>query len=196
MLKSQNLLPFDGEVFHYPGFFSKAESDVLFEGLVSQIPWKQEPIIIFGKEVMQPRLTAWYADQGVTYKYSGVTLQAQAWPDSVYEIKRRVEKETGFKFNSALLNFYRDQTDSMGWHRDNEKELGANPVVASVSFGASRDFKFKNYKDKDTKVSVTLAHGDLLMMQGKTQHEWMHAIAKSTRAIGPRINITFRLIKN
>lgn len=195
-MKTKNILPFDGEVYHYPQFFSSVEADLLFTTLQKDIPWKQEPIVIFGKQVMQPRLTAWYADEGVSYKYSGVTLMARPYPEFLKTIKQRVEQATGFNFNSALLNFYRDQTDSMGWHRDNEKELGLNPVIASVSLGASREFKFKNYHDKETKVSVLLGHGDLLLMQGKTQHDWSHAIAKSTRAIGPRINITFRLIKS
>lgn len=195
-MKSPNLLPFDGEVFHYPGFFQAQEADYFFKALTTGIAWKQEPIIIFGKEVMQPRLTAWFADQGVTYKYSGVTLKENPWPQVVADIKRRTEQACGHHFNSALLNYYRDQSDSMGWHRDNEKELGLNPVIASVSFGASRDFKFKNYRDKKTKTSVMLNHGDLLLMQGSTQHEWSHSISKSTRAIGPRINITFRLIKS
>ena len=189
-----NLLPVDGEVFFFPAFFCESESDHYYKALIQQIAWKQEPIIIFGKEVMQPRLTAWYGDEGKSYRYSGITMQPEHWTEALLDIKQRIEIIAGVSFNSALLNLYRDGKDSMGWHRDNEKELGTNPVIGSVSFGASRNFKLRHYTNKAQTVSVNLSHGSFLLMQGQTQHCWMHSIPKTAKPLGPRINITFRNI--
>ena len=188
-----NLLSQDGEVYFYPDFFAPAESDVLFAELLSEIPWKHEPIILFGKKIMQPRLTAWFGDE--SYSYSGITMHPEKWTPALHEIKTRIEKEFGIVFNSALLNQYRNQQDSVGWHKDNEKELGVNPTICSVSFGATRDFKFQHSKIKELKQSIALTHGSVLLMQGETQHHWAHAIPKTKKELGPRINITFRQIK-
>ncbi len=194
MITSNNLLPADGEVFFYPEFFSKTESDQLFNTLMQEISWKQEPIIIFGRQVIQPRLTAWYGDEGMSYRYSGITMQPDRWTAALLQIKERIEQVSGKRFNSALLNLYRDGKDSMGWHRDNEKELGINPVIGSVSFGATRKFVLKHYRDHALKRSVELTHGSFLCMQGKTQHCWLHSIPKTEKPLGSRINITFRII--
>lgn len=191
----QNLLPYRGEAYFYPDFFTREESDRLYQHLLSQVSWKQMPIKIFGREIMQPRLTAWFADKDVKYTYSGLTLTAFEWTDTLLEIKQHVEKVSGAMFNSALLNLYRDGKDSMGWHRDNEKELGRNPVVASVSFGATRQFKLRDYGTKNNVVSLDLKHGSFLWMQGETQHYWEHSVPKTNREIGERINVTFRLVK-
>lgn len=194
MNQETNLLPIDGEAYFYPHFFSESESDLLFEKLKNEVDWKQEPIVIFGKKVMQPRLTAWYSDQDIKYSYSGITMSGKSWTPTLLEIKQRIEKISGVIYSGALLNFYRDEKDSMGWHKDDEKELGKNPVIGSVSFGAVRTFKFQNIKDKKLQTSIDLTHGSFLLMRGSTQHFWKHSIPKKAKALGPRINITFRVI--
>ncbi len=195
MNQKSNLLPIDGEAYFYPDFFSKEESDLLFERLKTEVDWKQEPIVIFGKQVMQPRLTAWYSDLDKEYSYSGITMKGKGWSQTLLTIKERIEKISGVIFTGALLNFYRDEKDSMGWHKDDEKELGKNPVIGSVSFGAERIFKFQNIKNKELQTSINLTHGSFLLMSGPTQHFWKHSIPKKAQTIGPRINITFRVIK-
>lgn len=143
---------------------------------------------------MQPRLTAWYGDAGKDYSYSGITMQPLAWTDTLMAIKQSADKVAGVSFNSALLNLYRDGKDSMGWHRDNEKELGTNPVIASVSFGAPRRFLLRHYTDKKLVREIVLTHGSLLLMRGETQHYWEHSIPKTAKPAGSRINITFRIV--
>ena len=187
-----NLLPADGEVYFYPSFFDGESADRLFQSLVEQVPWNQEPVIIMGKPVMQPRLTALMGDPSKPYSYSGVKMNPHPFNTDLSFIKTAVETRTGHQFSTALLNYYRDGSDSMGWHRDNEKSLGINPVIASVSFGATRLFKLKHITNPSYKVSVPLTHGSLLLMSGSTQHNWYHSIPKQTKPIGPRVNITFR----
>jgi alkylated DNA repair dioxygenase AlkB len=188
------ILPKDGEVLFYPQLFTADESEDHFTSLKNNINWKHEPIKIFGKEVMQPRLTAWYGD--AEYSYSGITMQPNAWTETLLQIKTKIETIAGVTFNSALLNQYRNENDSMGWHRDNEKELGKNPIIASVSFGATRTFQFKHYFDKKLKTSIALNDGSFLLMRGETQHFWQHCVPKTTKPIGPRINLTFRILHN
>jgi alkylated DNA repair dioxygenase AlkB len=158
------------------------------------VQWKQEPILIFGKPVMQPRLTAWYGEPDKSYRYSGITMHPQPWTPTLLAIKEKVEEVAGLPFTSALLNLYRDGMDSMGWHRDNEKELGENPVIGSVSLGAVRTFQFRHAADKALKSSIQLNHGSFLLMQGETQHHWHHRIPKQPRISAPRINLTFRTL--
>lgn len=191
---SENILPFNGEVLFYPHAFTVAESDVLMQSMVNNIHWKHEAILMFGKQVMQPRLTAWYGDSGKQYSYSGITMQPQPWTGDLLSIKQFVENIAGAQFNSALLNYYRNGQDSMGWHRDNERELSVNPVIASVSFGAARKFQLRYYKDKSITRSIQLTHGSLLLMRGETQHYWEHQLPKIKAETGKRINITFRMI--
>ena len=193
--KPNNLLPFDGEAFYYPSFFPRKMSDDFFSSLSKEIAWKQEPIVIFGRAIMQPRLTAWYGDEGKEYSYSGITMKPNPWTSSLLNIKEKIEQISQAPFNSALLNQYRDGQDSVGWHRDNEKELGINPVIGSVSFGATREFQFRHCVDKTLKVSIELEHGSFLLMSGSTQHRWFHSIPKRNAAVDPRINITFRIVK-
>jgi len=194
MPNPNNLLSRDGDVRFYPEFFDKVESDYYFEKLINEITWKQEPIIIFGRKVMQPRITAWYGDDGRNYSYSGITMTPRAWTGFLSEIKKRVEWVSGVKFNSALLNQYRNENDSVGWHRDNEKELGTNPIIGSVSFGFTREFQFRHHSQKTLKTSVSLSHGSVLIMKGDTQHHWLHSIPKNKGPAGARVNITFRVI--
>ncbi|MFC6102882.1 alpha-ketoglutarate-dependent dioxygenase AlkB family protein [Olivibacter domesticus] len=193
-MKIENILPLDGEVLLYTDFFSKKDSDKLMFSLTKDIRWKQEPVTIMGKKIMQPRLTAWYGDEGKAYTYTGITMHPFSWTEDLIFIKEKIEKFSGYKFNSALLNFYRNGSDSVGWHRDNEKSLGTNPVIGSVSFGADRYFHFKHFKDQKLKRKILLTHGSLLLMKGSTQHWWLHSIQKEATVASSRINITFRTI--
>ena len=177
-----------------PAFFSIEESDRLMDTLKTTVAWRQEPILIYGKQVMQPRLTAWYGDENASYRYSGIEMKPLPWIPVLSMIRDRIRSHTGFEFNSVLLNQYRDGKDSMGWHRDNEPELGKHPVIASVSFGASRRFLFRKYREHDQKREITLGHGSLLIMKGETQTHWEHSIPKMLRLNQPRINLTFRWI--
>lgn len=190
---NKNLLPFNGEAYYYPGLFTQELSELYLKALLTEVPWIQEPIKIFGKEVMQPRLTAWYGDS--SYRYSGITMDPIPWSEKLLEIKDIVEAHTNQKFNSALLNHYRDGNDSVGWHRDNEKTLGPAPVIASVSFGVKRVFHLRPYREKSPKISIQLESGSLLLMQGETQHFWEHTLPKLPKSdLGPRVNLTFRAV--
>lgn len=189
-----NLLPREGTAFYSSDFFSQEESDSLKQRLLSEIEWKQDKIKIFGRECLQPRLTAWYGDPGINYTYSGLTMCALPWTESLLTIKKRIEAETGFTFNSVLLNLYRNGEDSMGWHSDDEKELGPNPVIASVSFGAERTFKFRHKRAISLLTEIELSHGSLLLMKDETQHFWQHSLPKRKRVTEARINLTFRSI--
>jgi alkylated DNA repair dioxygenase AlkB len=192
---NSNLLPCQGEAYLFPHFFTKAECEYYFNDLQNNIEWKQQPIKIFGQKVMQPRLTAWYGNSDKPYTYSGITMQPHEWTPSLIAIKERIETIAKVEFTSALLNLYRHGKDSMGWHRDNEKELGINPVIGSVSFGAGRLFKLRLYKDKKVLKQLELDDGSFLLMRGETQHHWEHGVAKTNKDVGARINITFRVIK-
>ena len=136
---------------------------------------------MFGKKVMQPRLTALYGDEGISYSYSGITMEPIPWSKTLLEIKGKVEELAEARFSHVLLNFYRDGQDSMGWHRDNEASLGPEPVIASVSFGVPRRFQFRNYVDKKEKLQIELGHGSLLLMKGTCQDHWEHQIPKSKK---------------
>ncbi|PSK92507.1 alpha-ketoglutarate-dependent dioxygenase AlkB family protein [Taibaiella chishuiensis] len=187
-----NLLPYDGDVRYFPAVFSPEASEKLLQQLIAATPWRHEAIRIFGREVLQPRLTAWYGDAGKAYSYSGITMQPLPWTDTLAELKQKAEALAGQGFNSALLNLYRDGQDSMGWHRDNEPELGPNPVITSLSFGAVRSFKLKHHRDKKKVYTIDLEPGSILLMQGLTQHHWLHALPKTALPKTARINITFR----
>jgi alkylated DNA repair dioxygenase AlkB len=191
-----NFLPKDGEVFYTPRVFEPEECDHYLSLLKDEVAWAHEPIKLFGKSVMQPRLTAWLDDKNRTYSYSGISMSSQHWPTSLIEIRHRAEQHAGVKFTSALLNYYRGGSDSMGWHQDNEKELGPNPIIGSVSFGAERVFQLKHTRDTEAKVSILLENGSFLLMAGKTQHFWKHQIPKTKRVQGPRINLTFRILRS
>jgi alkylated DNA repair dioxygenase AlkB len=191
---SENLLVKDGVALYIEKLFSADECAYFFEHLSSALVWQQEPIVIFGKPVMQPRLTALAGDPGIQYRYSGITMQAQPWTKELLEIKKRIEPLAQTTFNTALLNLYRHQTDSMGWHRDNEKSLGPEPTIGSVSFGATREFRFRHYTDRSASTSIELEDGSFLLMQGSTQSHWQHCIPKKSAPVAPRINLTFRTI--
>ena len=169
------------------------EAEQLFEHFSQSLAWRQDNIFVYGREVAIPRLQAWYGDSHQAYTYSGLTLQALPWTQNLYEIKQAVERYSGCQFNSCLANLYRDGNDSVSWHSDDEPELGINPVIASVSLGAKRDFQLK-HKVQNEKLTVPLNSGSLLLMAGETQHYWQHCIAKTKRVKSPRINLTFRQI--
>jgi alkylated DNA repair dioxygenase AlkB len=189
------ILSMDGEVFFYSGFFTPNESDRLFAELNSGTHWQQDTIQIFGKCVPLPRLTAWYGDEGKSYTYSGIEQHPQPWTSALSSIKARIEKAANVKFNSVLLNLYRNGRDSVAWHSDDEPELGKNPTIGSVSFGGTRRFSLKHKQLQDRKVEIDLTHGSFLLMQGETQHYWRHQVSKTTRSVEPRINLTFRIIE-
>ena len=184
----------NASIEYFPNFFNEEKSDLLFEKLKSEIPWQQDDIKVYGKIYAQPRLTALYGNEGKQYSYSSVIMQPHSWNALLTSIKEKVETLCDEKFTTVLLNLYRNGKDSNGWHADNEKELGKNPVIASVSFGVSRPFYLK-HNTLNEKLKIELEHGSLLVMKGETQHYWKHQIAKTAKEIGPRINLTFRIIK-
>lgn len=189
---TKNLLPFQGEAYLYLNFFKREKSDFYFQQLTETLAWKHEPIRMFGKLVMQPRLTALYGDPERPYGYSGISMVPLDWTDELVEMRKAIEEFTEVRFTHVLCNLYRDGQDSMGWHRDNEAVLGKNPSIASVTFGATRIFQLRHYETKGNRIDVPLIHGSLLMMTGESQHHWEHQIPKTKKNLGPRINLTFR----
>ena len=183
----------DADVWYAPAFFSPKQSDLYFNQLLQEVDWQQEQIKMFGKDLPLPRLTAWYGDKG--YTYSGLQNKPKPWLPILLELKQEVEKATGHTYNSVLINLYKNGQSSMGWHSDDEPELGPEPGIASISFGAERRFGFRHKYNKAQKnVYLPIQHGSLLLMQGQTQHNWQHAIPKTAKPTGSRINLTFRNI--
>ena len=185
----------DGELYYIPEFIKKEKAKEYFKILKNEIEWQQDEIKIFGKVYLQPRLTALYASNDNTYKYSNITMYPKKFSYPLVILKKNIEKEIGTEFTTCLLNYYRNGQDSNGWHSDNEKELGKNPIIASLSFGADRIFQMKHRVDKSDRLKINLENGSLLVMQGGTQHHWLHQIPKTKKDIGERINLTFRIIK-
>jgi alkylated DNA repair dioxygenase AlkB len=185
----------DSEIIYYPHFFYKKEADTIFEQLTTDIPWQQDEIRVFGKTHPQPRLTALFGNKGKSYSYSNIKMQPHPWTPLLQNIKSKVESVSDTNFTSVLLNQYRDGKDSNGWHADNEKELGINPIIASVSFGTERIFQLKHNTIPNLKQNIILEHGSLLLMKGTTQHFWKHQIPKTSKTIHSRINLTFRVIE-
>lgn len=185
----------DAEIEYFPSFFSTEKANELFEKLKTEILWQQDTIAVYGKNHLQPRLTALYGNEGKPYGYSNIIMQPHHWNPLLVYIKEEIEKEYKENFTTALLNYYRNGQDSMGWHADNEKELGRNPVIASLTFGAERNFQLKHNTIESAKQNITLEHGSLLIMKGSTQHFWKHQIPKTQKEVGGRINLTFRIIK-
>jgi alkylated DNA repair dioxygenase AlkB len=159
------------------------------------IRWKQDSIKLYGKTLPLPRLTSWYGDQGHNYTYSGITSNPNSWNDGLLYIKKEIESRFGDKFNSVLLNWYRDGEDYLNWHSDDEKELGHNPVIASANFGETRDFVVRRKDDKAQKLVIPLKHGTLLIMSGELQRFWEHSVPKRKKVTGARFNLTFRNIE-
>ncbi|MBA5760997.1 alpha-ketoglutarate-dependent dioxygenase AlkB [Vibrio sp. 404] len=181
-----------GKVLYLEGFLSQQEADKLYHFMYNKMPWRQESIVLFGRDVLQPRLQAWFSEHA--YQYSGLLLQPNPMPQPISALKTKCEQICGQTFNSVLLNLYRDGQDYMGWHQDNEKELGHSPIIASISLGAERKFTLK-HKDNKQKLDYKLSHGSLFVMAGEIQHYWKHALPKTKLVSEPRVNLTFRYIK-
>lgn len=190
-----NLLQKDGEAYLVSGVFAQQECRRYEQEILSSCPWRHEEIRLFGKKVLQPRLTCWMGEKDKSYTYSGITMHPEPWSEVTLQIKDKVEELCGHRFTNALINLYRNGKDSMGWHRDNEKELGENPLIASVSFGATRRFVFRHHYEKNLRVSIPLRAGDVLIMKGVTQNFWQHSLPKDPRVDAIRINLTFRRLE-
>lgn len=192
--EGEPLLLNDAKIRYYESFFTPKETATIFDQLLEETLWQQDPITVFGKTYPQPRLTALYAINTKPYSYSGISMKPKIMTPLLQKIKHKIASISEAEFTTVLLNLYRDGKDSNGWHADNEKELGKNPIIASLSFGENRFFHLKHRRNKEDRLKVLLKSGSLLLMEGNTQEHWLHQIAKTARPIGPRINLTFRKI--
>lgn len=188
-----NLLPFDGAVFLFESFLKAVDSQALIDSLLNEVSFTQDEVFVFGKRHLMNRSSAWIGDRPFSYGYSGLNRLAAPWTASLSALKKKVEEQSQMQFNSCLLNYYPQGRDGMGFHADNEKELGANPVIASVSLGAARKFVFKHNATK-AKVDLVLPDGSLLLMKGAVQRHWQHGLPKTKKVLNPRLNLTFRNI--
>ena len=186
---------FNLEFCYYKNFYDIGSSKIILNNLLSNIKWTNDKVKMYGKSLILKRRVAWYADSGKSYTYSGLKKDPLPFTSELKTIKAKVEKKTNVVFNSVLLNDYENGQVGMGWHSDDEKELGKNPTIASLSFGASRDMLFKNKNNPSLKViKILIENGSLLVMKGKTQHFWQHSIPKRLKVKQRRINLTFRTI--
>ncbi|MDX2188962.1 MAG: alpha-ketoglutarate-dependent dioxygenase AlkB [Bacteroidota bacterium] len=177
---------------YIPNFIDAKKSDELFQKFKENIHWNHEQITLFGKKIFEPRLTAWFGSK--SYKYSGKNMQPQSLNSDLEWIIQKINSDVGLEFNTVLLNYYRNGTDSMGWHSDDEKELGPSPIIASISMGAERTIHFRLKENHKIVKKCLLHHGSLLIMKGNTQLLWQHALPKVKNLEQPRINLTFRKI--
>jgi alkylated DNA repair dioxygenase AlkB len=185
----------DADVRVWRSAWDATHANRVFDEFIATVAWAQEEIVIFGSRHRVPRLVSWHGDPGTTYEYSGTMHEPQPWTPTLIAIRQRVEGLTGCAFNSVLLNRYRDGRDGMGWHADDERELGIHPVITSVSFGATRRFQLRHRRDGLEKATLELGNGDVLLMGGEMQRNFVHAVPKTTRSVGERINLTFRLVR-
>lgn len=181
----------DGLVIYYGKVIDNDKAEQYLQSLLNTIEWKNDEAIIFGRHIITKRKVAWYGDDGYSYKYSGTTKQALTWTPELLEIKKLTEQLTGELFNSCLLNLYHDGNEGMAWHSDDERSLGKDSTIASLSFGAERKFSLKHRITKESH-SVMLENGSLLIMKGATQTNWLHSLPKSKKITAPRVNLTFR----
>jgi alkylated DNA repair dioxygenase AlkB len=185
----------DGAWLAFHPFWVRARGlGVTVDSLRDGMAWDQVPIRIMGREIMQPRLTAWYGDPGKTYRYSGRSFTPLAWAPALLPILGQLREETGHPWNSCLGNLYRDGRDSIGLHADDERELGPMPQIASLSLGSTRRFVLRHAREKGRKVAIDLTDGGLLLMGGSTQAHWLHEVPKTKAPVGARVNLTFRQI--
>lgn len=195
LFNSEEFLRFPEELLEYTEhFLPEDEASELEQFLLHTVPWKQSTRKMYDKMVLTPRLTAWYGEENTTYQLGGNSFNVNPWLPGLLSLKQKIETSSGHKFNSVLLNLYRDGNDSVAWHRDKENELGNRPVIASVSLGQVRNFDFRKADDHRNKYSLPLQHGSLLLLKGDLQVNWEHRIARSVKPMKPRINLTFRLI--
>ncbi|MBO0593119.1 alpha-ketoglutarate-dependent dioxygenase AlkB [Cellulophaga sp. E16_2] len=183
----------NGTYLYIPNFYDKTKADSYLKAFIENVKWKQESMNMYGKQIPFPRLTSWYGDSDNSYSFSGITLQPHPWSKELLEIKKDIEPKSGVQFNSVLLNRYRNGNDSISWHTDAEKELGKNPIIASVNFGAERKFQLKHIGTNE-KIEIVLKHGSLLIMMGELQHYWKHQVPKTKKVQTERVNLTFRVI--
>ena len=184
----------DGWLIWQPHFLAADVASNYLSTLMTELAWEQRSIKLYGKEVPFPRLTAWYGDVEATYAYSGNVFSPRAWTPSLRDLQQQLQVGFPFTYNSVLANWYRNGNDSMGWHADNESELGQNPVIASLSLGATRSFHLK-HRTTNERIKLDLSHGSLLIMGGAMQHHWVHQIPKTKKPLADRINLTFRQIQ-
>ncbi len=182
----------EGEVRYAPGWLGRAEADGLFERVMEEVRWETHRIRMFGRVVDSPRRSCWIGDPGLAYTYSRTRFEPRPWPPVLQALRPRVDAAAGVAMNSVLANLYRDGADHMGWHADDEPELGPRPVIASLSLGATRRFVLRHRRERGRKAAIDLAHGSLLVMAGDLQSHWQHALNRTARPVGPRINLTFR----
>ncbi|MEO1012734.1 MAG: alpha-ketoglutarate-dependent dioxygenase AlkB [Bacteroidota bacterium] len=194
LLKTINLNLPDSDIAYVPSFLGEQQAWNCFQNFKDTVPWRQDTITLFGKTHLQPRLTALYASNRKTYSYSNITMTPLPFSGELLRIKKEVDALAHQNFTTCLLNLYRDGRDSNGWHADDEKELGKNPVIASLSLGQERFFHLKHRRHKEVRHKILLEHGSLLLMRGETQHHWLHQVPKTAKPIGERINLTFRVI--
>ncbi|PQB04794.1 alpha-ketoglutarate-dependent dioxygenase AlkB family protein [Aureitalea marina] len=184
----------DLEIYYEPEFIHPNRSEQLYNYLLKEVRWQHDKIRVFGKEYDQPRLTALYAKKGLSYGYSGIRMASHEMLPEMRLINRRLQKEHQQTYNAILLNLYRTGADSNGWHSDDEPELGKNPSIASISLGERRIFQMRHKQHKEMRFKFWLETGSLLIMSGSTQHHWQHQLPKTSKAIGQRINLTFRYL--
>lgn len=184
----------DADVQHLPGWLPADAADALLPALQAELPWEVHRIRMFGNWVDSPRLSCWIGDPQARYRYSGAEFVPQPWPPRLQALRERLHAQGIGAFNSVLVNRYRNGGDYMGWHSDDEPELGSSPLIASLSLGSARRFLLRRRDDPARKAEFLLGHGDLLLMGGSTQRFYQHALPKMARAQGERINLTFRWI--
>lgn len=182
------------EVRLLPGWLDANSADALLGVLLDGLPWEVHRIRLFGRQVDSPRLSCWIGDADAVYRYSGTRFEPHPWPAALAELRERLQAETGARFNSVLANRYRDGRDAMGWHSDDEPELGPQPLIASISLGAERRFLLKHRREAGYRAGLPLPHGSLLLMAGDTQRNYRHALPRTAKPVGERINLTFRWI--
>ena len=184
----------DADVALAPQWLAPAAADALLDALREQVPWEVHHIRLFGREHASPRLSCWIGDPSARYRYSGTLFEPRPWPEALRPLREALSRQLGEPFNSVLANRYRDGRDAMGWHSDNEPELGPAPVIASLSLGATRRFTLRHRTRPELRLALDLPHGSLLVMRGDTQRNYKHALPRTTKASGERINLTFRRI--
>ncbi|MDI3323315.1 alpha-ketoglutarate-dependent dioxygenase AlkB [Pontibacterium granulatum] len=182
----------DGELIYDANFLNGIEADNLLHTLTDEVNWRQDCIRLFGKEHLIPRLQCFQGDPGISYLYSNLKLDAESWHPALQQLKNRLVEPCGTNFNAVLLNLYRNGQDSMGWHSDDEPELGQNPTIASISLGEERRFLLRRKDEHNLKREIVLQHGSLLVMRGTLQHFWQHSVPRTQKPRKPRINLTFR----
>jgi len=184
----------DADLRYFPRWVDADLADEWLSEISAKTPWSQPQIKLYGRSIAVPRLVAWYGDADAHYRYSGFTHEPLAWTPLLVDIRQRVQQQVGQRLNGVLLNYYRDGQDAMGWHSDDERELGQQPLVVSLNLGATRRFDFRRKGASRIEYSISLEHGSLLVMSGLTQHYWQHQIARTRKVRAPRLNLTFRQI--